>query len=99
MLTHPMHPHSMGFGSMRSRILHPRDQLVAIMNRIYRNGMTTLSGGNLSIRDDDDSIWITPAGVRQGQAEPTRHHLRKGGRPRDRPAQPVIRAAVSPRDL
>ncbi len=55
---------------MRFHLLHPRDQLVAIMNRIYRNGMTTLSGGNLSIRDDDDSIWITPAGVDKGKLTP-----------------------------
>lgn len=46
--------------------LHPRDQLVAIMNRIYHNGMTTLSGGNLSLKDEDDAIWITPAGVDKG---------------------------------
>jgi L-fuculose-phosphate aldolase len=32
--------------------------------------MTTLSGGNLSIRDDDDSIWITPAGVDKGKLTP-----------------------------
>lgn len=46
--------------------LHPRDQLVAIMNRIYHGGMTTLSGGNLSILDDDGALWITPAGVDKG---------------------------------
>jgi L-fuculose-phosphate aldolase len=40
------------------------------MHRIYNNGMTTLSGGNLSIRDEDDSIWITPAGVDKGNLEP-----------------------------
>ncbi|MBN1964155.1 MAG: class II aldolase/adducin family protein [Anaerolineae bacterium] len=51
-------------------LLHPRDQLVAIMNRIYHNGMTTLSGGNLSILDDDGDIWITPAGVDKGQLTP-----------------------------
>jgi L-fuculose-phosphate aldolase len=55
---------------MRFHMLHPRDQLVAIMDRIYRNGMTTLSGGNLSIRDDDDRIWITPAGVDKGKLTP-----------------------------
>ena len=55
---------------MHFHMLHPRDQLVAIMDRIYRNGMTTLSGGNLSIRDDDDSIWITPAGVDKGKLAP-----------------------------
>ena len=46
--------------------LHPRDQLVTIMNRIYHGGMTTLSGGNLSILDDDGALWITPAGVDKG---------------------------------
>jgi L-fuculose-phosphate aldolase len=55
---------------MRFHMLHPRDQLVAIMNRIYLNGMTTLSGGNLSIRDEDDSIWITPAGIDKGNLTP-----------------------------
>ena len=47
------------------QLVHPRDQLVAIMNRIYHGGMTTLSGGNLSIRDGDD-LWITPSGVDKG---------------------------------
>ena len=36
------------------------------MERIYRYRMTTTSGGNLSIRDDDGSIWITPARVDKG---------------------------------
>ena len=31
---------------------HPRDQIAEIMDRIYRYGMTTTSGGNLSIRDE-----------------------------------------------
>jgi L-fuculose-phosphate aldolase len=52
---------------MNFQLLHPRDQLVAIMNRIYHNGMTTLSGGNLSIRDDNGDIWITPAGIDKGK--------------------------------
>ena len=51
---------------MNFELLHPRDQLVAIMNRISQSGMTTLSGGNLSIRDDSGAIWITPAGVDKG---------------------------------
>lgn len=45
---------------------HPADELVAAMERIYRYSMTTTSGGNLSIRDDDGSIWITPARVDKG---------------------------------
>ena len=35
---------------MRFELLHPADQLVMIMNRIYQYGMTTTSGGNLSIK-------------------------------------------------
>lgn len=44
----------------------PADALVAGMARIYGYRMTTTSGGNLSIRDADGSIWITPAGVDKG---------------------------------
>ncbi len=48
-------------------LLSPRQQLVQIMSRIYYGGMTTLSGGNLSIRDDEGNIWITPSGVDKGK--------------------------------
>ncbi|MCB0729858.1 MAG: class II aldolase/adducin family protein [Ignavibacteriae bacterium] len=37
------------------------------MNRIYNNKMTTLSGGNLSIKDLNGDIWITPAGIDKGK--------------------------------
>jgi L-fuculose-phosphate aldolase len=56
---------------MRFHLYHPRDQLVAIMNRIYHTGMTTLSGGNLSIREDNGDVWITPAGVDKGKLTPS----------------------------
>lgn len=56
---------------MKFHLLHPRDQLVAIMRRIYDNGMTTLSGGNLSIKEDNGDIWITPAGVDKGKLTPS----------------------------
>jgi L-fuculose-phosphate aldolase len=55
---------------MNYELLHPRDQLVAIMNRIYHNGMTTLSGGNLSIKDNSGAIWITPSGIDKGKLTP-----------------------------
>ncbi|KAA3658513.1 MAG: class II aldolase/adducin family protein [Chloroflexi bacterium] len=55
---------------MNFQLLHPRDQLVAIMNRIYHNGMTTLSGGNLSIKDSSGDIWITPSGIDKGTLTP-----------------------------
>jgi L-fuculose-phosphate aldolase len=36
------------------------------MARIYKNGMTTTSGGNLSIIDSEGSVWITPSRVDKG---------------------------------
>lgn len=51
---------------MNFNMAHPADQLVEIMNRIYRQGMTTTSGGNLSIRDENGDIWITPSGIDKG---------------------------------
>jgi L-fuculose-phosphate aldolase len=51
---------------MNFEVLHPADQLIMIMERIYGYGMTTTSGGNLSILDDNGDIWITPGGVDKG---------------------------------
>ncbi len=45
---------------------HPRDALLRTMERIYRYRMTTTSGGNLSIREPDGTVWITPARVDKG---------------------------------
>ncbi len=51
---------------MRFATMHPADQLVAMMNRVYYGGMTTVSGGNLSIRDQEGNIWITPTSIDKG---------------------------------
>jgi L-fuculose-phosphate aldolase len=51
---------------MTRRCLPPRDEILNLMDRIYRLRMTTTSGGNLSIRDDDGTIWITPAKIDKG---------------------------------
>lgn len=51
----------------RSSVIHPRDEIVQTMDRIYRYRMTTTSGGNLSIRDDSGDIWISPARVDKGR--------------------------------
>ena len=59
-MTTPIHT------SPARRYPHPADELVAAMERIYRYSMTTTSGGNLSIHDEDGSIWITPARVDKG---------------------------------
>ncbi len=47
-------------------LVHPRDEIMRAMERIYRSRMTTTSGGNLSIRDDAGNIWITPARIDKG---------------------------------
>lgn len=47
-------------------LLHPRDEIMQTMDRIYRYRMTTTSGGNLSIRDAAGDIWISPARVDKG---------------------------------
>jgi L-fuculose-phosphate aldolase len=58
---------------------HPRDQIAEIMDRIYRYGMTTTSGGNLSIRDDNGDLWITPGGTDKGVMKPSDVvHMREG---------------------
>ena len=51
---------------MNMQYIHPADQLVMFMQRIYDKGLTTTSGGNLSIMDSDGNIWITPASVDKG---------------------------------
>lgn len=47
-------------------LLHPRDDIMQTMDRIYRYRMTTTSGGNLSIRDQAGDVWISPARVDKG---------------------------------
>jgi L-fuculose-phosphate aldolase len=51
-------------------LMHPRDQIILIINRIYKKGLTTTSGGNLSVIDEDGNIWITPASVDKGSLTP-----------------------------
>lgn len=33
------------------------------MTRVYRHGMTTISGGNISMVDNDNNIYISPSGI------------------------------------
>lgn len=47
-------------------LMHPVEQINVIIGRIYSSGMTTTSGGNISIRDKNGDIWITPSGVDKG---------------------------------
>ena len=45
----------------------PGESLATTMRQIYALGLTTTSGGNLSLVDDEGVIWITPAGIDKGE--------------------------------
>lgn len=47
-----------------------REELAWTLRKIYDLDLTTTSGGNLSLRDDDGRIWITPAKIDKGQLRP-----------------------------
>lgn len=50
--------------------MHPSEQINVIIGRIYSSGMTTTSGGNISIRDENGDIWITPSAIDKGSLTP-----------------------------
>lgn len=56
---------------LNTKLMHPADQLVLIISRIYKGGLTTTSGGNLSIMDDNGDMWITPSGIDKGNLKPS----------------------------
>ena len=77
--------------------LHPRDEIALTISRIYRNKMTTMSGGNLSILDENGDLWITPAGIDKGTLTPAdivcvRHDGTVVGRHRPSSEYPFHRA-------
>ncbi len=51
--------------------MHPRDQITLIISRIYKRGMTTTSGGNISVIDENQDIWVTPSAVDKGSLRPS----------------------------
>lgn len=50
--------------------LPPAHQLTAIMTRIYNLRLTTPSGGNISVIDDEGNIWATPSQIDKGTLTP-----------------------------
>ena len=56
---------------MEKKMMHPQELIVEFMNRIYKRKLTTTSGGNLSIRDSEGNIWITPSGKDKGTLVPS----------------------------
>ena len=57
--------------SEKINFIHPRDQITTIIDRVYRRGMTTTSGGNISIIDDNGDIWVTPSAIDKGSLRPS----------------------------
>ncbi len=56
----------MNMKQLDTQLMHPVEQINIIIRRIYQSGMTTTSGGNISIKDTNGDIWITPSGVDKG---------------------------------
>lgn len=48
---------------MKKLNMSPAEKIAFYMTRLYDNKLTTTSGGNLSIMDDDGTLWISPSGV------------------------------------
>jgi len=44
----------------------PAEQIASIMQRVYDRGLTTATGGNISIHEENGDIWITPKAVDKG---------------------------------
>jgi L-fuculose-phosphate aldolase len=44
-----------------------RKEVAMFMRRLYRQGLTTTSGGNISLKVSDDSIVITPSATDKGR--------------------------------
>ena len=53
------------------KLMHPRDQIVRIMAKIYSGGLTTTSGGNISVMDESGDMWVSPAGIDKGELQPS----------------------------
>ena len=58
-------------GILDTKLMHPREQITMIISRIYKRRMTTTSGGNISVIDENGDIWITPASVDKGSLRPS----------------------------
>jgi L-fuculose-phosphate aldolase len=44
----------------------PAEQVACVMRRVYDRGLTTATGGNISVLDENGDIWITPKGFDKG---------------------------------
>lgn len=53
-------------GELDIKLMHPRDQIITIISRVYNRGLTTTSGGNISIMDENGDMWVTPSAIDKG---------------------------------
>ena len=51
---------------MKFLSLSHAEQVAATMRRVYDRGLTTATGGNISMMDQNGDIWITPKGYDKG---------------------------------
>jgi L-fuculose-phosphate aldolase len=58
-------------GVLNTRLMHPRDQITLVIGRIYSRGLTTTSGGNISVIDENGDIWVTPSAIDKGSLQPS----------------------------
>jgi len=56
---------------LNTKWMHPRDQIIMIIDKIYRGGLTTTSGGNISVIDEKGDIWVTPSAIDKGTLRPS----------------------------
>lgn len=61
--------HTKGAPSMNTyeSLADEREEVAYFMRRLYRQGLTTCSGGNLSLRVKDDIVLITPSALDKGE--------------------------------
>jgi L-fuculose-phosphate aldolase len=52
---------------IRGKFKKERKEVARFMRRLYKHGLTTTSGGNISLRLSDDVILITPSGTDKGR--------------------------------
>jgi L-fuculose-phosphate aldolase len=65
--------------NVREHVTHPRDLLVRWLARLYRHKLTTTTGGNLSVVDDDGVLWVTPSGGDKAIVPPDHVAFRRPG--------------------
>ena len=52
---------------LKSKFKSERKEVARFMRRLYKNGLTTTTGGNISVRVTDELILITPSGTDKGR--------------------------------